>query len=836
MSRITQVFYGNDCLPYKDKERTVHYTIAGTGFLGASNTTKIKFYYDELDNLDETTWVAVSKLPNGKVGSRVLESYLDEELNEHYALLELDSYYTQYKGDVFISLQGYQGGVNLDYNEETSLYEIHGTPTIAATGSIKFTINYANQFVGSGETDNVNFQRILADLGTKLGIRAKSEYVTELPTVGENDTFYVINDDPSEPNKANIYIWNNETKHYIWVGDNSLYLGDYYTKEEGETFESGIDSRVLNIESQVSGIASGSPKGVYATVSDLTTANPNHDYIYLVLADGHWYYWNTSSSEWADGGAYLTSGADSKLSFSSSNSVQNQKITSILYSLFQKENLLWEIDLHLDKAVNPANGVEFNATGYYATDFIEISENTVMYSNKLDLIAFYDSSKDFISGLDYLPYKFTTPAGAKYIKVSYNYNDVISTPYLGTFDFGDDFSFIPPVNGFMVSSKLYNDENFVQGHKTYNLINSKLITDNKYVDYTNGALQDNAQYCSTYHILVTPGETIYGYNAYQGAFYNSQKQYISGFTEITESGITVPANAVTMRVSLYKPLYDMAYIGKQPLNDDFLPPKDKNYLYDTELKKKIVYVGVGGDFTSILAALRHTPKNVKIFVGYGTYNIVQEYIDEYSSYFWSNYTGYQGVNDDFCKGLFIDNREIEFSPYAKVVWDYDGSNSAVNTYFAPFSLGTNATIKGLYLEFNNNCRYAIHDDFATSEGTNLVKDCIFVAQNRTGGTTIGGGCNGYNTYIYENCLFYGDSENDISYHNQWAIGRNRIYVTNCKGPNNCYFGNYGNSTPSDPTYCVVSGCEFKNIYVADHTEGANQNMVLESFNNTLTGE
>ena len=101
--KTLQVFYGKDGLPYKDKDRQVHFPIAGTGFLGASNTTQIKFYYDELDNLDETTWVAVSKLPNGKVGSRVLESHLDSTLNEHYALLELDSYYTQYKGDVFIS-------------------------------------------------------------------------------------------------------------------------------------------------------------------------------------------------------------------------------------------------------------------------------------------------------------------------------------------------------------------------------------------------------------------------------------------------------------------------------------------------------------------------------------------------------------------------------------------------------------------------------------------------------------------------------------------------------------------------------------------------------------
>jgi len=312
--KILQVFYGKDGLPYKDKDRQVHFPITGTGFLGASNTTQIKFYYDELDNLDETTWVAVSKLPNGKLGSRVLESHLDSDLNEHYALLELDNYYTQYKGDVFISLQGYQGGFDFDYDEENSQYEIHGTPTIAATGSISFKVNYANQFVGSGETDNINFQRILAALGTKLGMRAYSEHVTELPSEGSPDVFYVVNDDPNNPNLANIYVWNQNTRHYIWVGDNTLDLGEYYTKSQGNLFEQNIENRVENVEeglsaaeNQIDSLASGSPSGIYATVTDLTAAHPTGDNkIYLVSADGHWYYWNGSA--WTDGGVYLSTG------------------------------------------------------------------------------------------------------------------------------------------------------------------------------------------------------------------------------------------------------------------------------------------------------------------------------------------------------------------------------------------------------------------------------------------------------------------------------------------------------------------------------------------------
>ena len=55
----------------------------------------------------------------------------------------------------------------------------------------------------------------------------------------------------------------------------------------------------------MSSVASGSPKGVYSTIADLQTAYPTGtDGIYVVSANGHWYYWNGSA--WTDGGAYLS--------------------------------------------------------------------------------------------------------------------------------------------------------------------------------------------------------------------------------------------------------------------------------------------------------------------------------------------------------------------------------------------------------------------------------------------------------------------------------------------------------------------------------------------------
>ena len=76
--------------------------------------------------------------------------------------------------------------------------------------------------------------------------------------------------------------------------------------EEISTFKTTVNGQINAIDTKVSSAISGTPKGVYATVSDLTTADPNHDYIYLVLADGKWYYYN--GANWAAGGVYQSAG------------------------------------------------------------------------------------------------------------------------------------------------------------------------------------------------------------------------------------------------------------------------------------------------------------------------------------------------------------------------------------------------------------------------------------------------------------------------------------------------------------------------------------------------
>lgn len=167
VNKIMQVFYGTDCLPYKDKARSVHYPIVGNSFLGASNTTQIRFYIEQIGDRTDT-WVANSKLPNGKIGNKVLTTYYDEEVEEYYALLELSSFYTQAKGDLYISLNGFYGGVEITYDENTDQYSIEGIPTIQATGVVKIMIAYATPLQDGEEEQVLTLQQLLAEIGKKL--------------------------------------------------------------------------------------------------------------------------------------------------------------------------------------------------------------------------------------------------------------------------------------------------------------------------------------------------------------------------------------------------------------------------------------------------------------------------------------------------------------------------------------------------------------------------------------------------------------------------------------------------------------------------------------------
>lgn len=186
-SRILQVFYDDKCYPFKDQERQVRFPIVGNSFVGASNITSIRFYIDQIGSIDDT-WVANSKLPNGKMGNEILTTSGSEVINgveEHYVELSLSTFYTQARGDVYISLNGFYGGVEI--TENNGIYEISGVPTIQATGSIKLAVYYATPLMDGDQVDVITLQQILAEISTKLG-KSENKYLKVVSNIAYVNT------------------------------------------------------------------------------------------------------------------------------------------------------------------------------------------------------------------------------------------------------------------------------------------------------------------------------------------------------------------------------------------------------------------------------------------------------------------------------------------------------------------------------------------------------------------------------------------------------------------------------------------------------------------------
>lgn len=75
-----------------------------------------------------------------------------------------------------------------------------------------------------------------------------------------------------------------------------------------DNFEESVNSQLNSFSNRIGSITSGSPAGVYATYTDLVNANPDHSKIYVVTADGKWYYYDSDNSAWTIGGTYQSTG------------------------------------------------------------------------------------------------------------------------------------------------------------------------------------------------------------------------------------------------------------------------------------------------------------------------------------------------------------------------------------------------------------------------------------------------------------------------------------------------------------------------------------------------
>ena len=134
----------------------------------------------------------------------------------------------------------------------------------------------------------------------------------------------------------------------------------------------------------------------YVTLLALTAAFPSgNTNIYVVAADGNWYYWR--STVWISGGLYQSEEIPAKVS--SPNLFNKSKIVKGFY-------ISWE------------SGNMTALSTHCVSNFISIKPITVYTRSNIEQFAFYNSNKVYISGFSPFDHTFTTPAGSYYMRLS----------------------------------------------------------------------------------------------------------------------------------------------------------------------------------------------------------------------------------------------------------------------------------------------------------------------------------------------------------------------------------------------------------------------------------
>lgn len=171
----------------------------------------------------------------------------------------------------------------------------------------------------------------------------------------------------------------------------------------------GYDGTVFNtikqrIDAELLG-RSGSPRGVFSSFSLLNATYPTGNTgIYVVTADGKWYFWNGTA--WIAGGVYqATQIPDS--------SVSSKKVTFV-----ETGKNLFDNSILTDGRVNSTGGFTVDTTNKTA-EMETIEPNTTYYANKSVFLNEFNDAQQF------LRYTFisasgtiTTLSNTKYIRIS----------------------------------------------------------------------------------------------------------------------------------------------------------------------------------------------------------------------------------------------------------------------------------------------------------------------------------------------------------------------------------------------------------------------------------
>lgn len=223
--------------------------------------------------------------------------------------------------------------------------------------------------------------------------------------------------------------------------------------------------------------------------------------------------------------------------------------------LFDKSNVA------IDKAVNTTNGQLINLVGFVSSDYIKILPGEQLQIRPtIGSSALYDANKNFVTGITSdMTNPITVPKNAVYLRTSMHrtslddkmvYHGSGNIPYqqyrkdeIDTFKINVLASLIP------LETNLFD--------------RSKVIED-RAVSSVDGTLVVTTGFFASDYIMVQPASSVMVLDSIgSGAFYDKDKQFITGVSSDLNNPLQVPADAYYLRISTHRQSLPtrMVYIG-----------------------------------------------------------------------------------------------------------------------------------------------------------------------------------------------------------------------------------------------------------------------------------
>lgn len=599
-------------------------------------------------------------------------------------------------------------------------------------------------------------------------------------------------------------------------------------------------------------------EGVIYRVIDRTNTPPQY------YSD---YMWNGSTMVQM---AQYSNAIDDVPTAGSNNLVKSGGVKDSILDLVSPDNLFDQTKLKEGYYVESTNGIEYAVEGYgYLYINVEAETLYVLSRDRIN-VAFFNASNNYISGkIAYEGQPFATPSGCAKMTVSILLSERANfCVFEGSTLYAVKDPKVIDDRSLKLDSILpesVNREKFSLAYASRNVgknlydKDSQEIVRGYYVNALSGQIEPNASFCYL-SIPCLPGTqyTLQGDGSSLIAFFDVLQQYISGV--LYKGTFTTPANCSYMMVSVAIANLDKIQLEIGASATEYLPyqlciPNDSipyrsiTELYLTpeltqELRRngRIITVGTGKDYTTVLAALQDAEEGDTIVLDSGVYDIEQEYKDAFGSDYFDEYsTNYNQDNPAagwFNLGLYI-GKGISLIGNGNVTisFPWSGENTNVKTYFSILNPTADNTIKNITIEAGNgNCRYHIHDDWAGDSasmcGVNIMENIVFK------GTTfysacIGGGMGIGNTYIVKDCIFLSSDATSISYHNSVnGAAENCLYITNCYCNGKIIVLSYGSSTKI--TYCSIKGNRCTEIIHSKTTQESEDNTVIFDWGNVIS--